>query len=122
MKKYEMYTFTNEKIFEVILNGFFQQEDAKQFVTDYTSNVKALNPKDTTMIIDCKKLSTIKADLIPDLEQCYKLYMSTGFKRIIFVCPDSSLGTSQLKRVGRNVNITADFVSSREEAVSLSKS
>ncbi|HEX3043821.1 MAG TPA: hypothetical protein VHY08_03625 [Bacillota bacterium] len=122
MPKFAFNVIKNDKIFEIAVNGFFQEEDAKQFLEGYSTNVKSFNPKEYSLIVDASKMSIIKADLTSGLEQCFKLYMSTGFKKIIIITPEDVIEKMQFERLSKDVNLNADLVINREEAIKIAKS
>ncbi|HEX3043247.1 MAG TPA: hypothetical protein VHY08_00720, partial [Bacillota bacterium] len=105
MPKFAFNVIKNDKIFEIAVNGFFLEEDAKEFVKDYLADIKSFNPKEYSLIIDSSKMSIIKADLISGLEQCFKLYMSTGFKKIIIITPEDVIEKMQFERLSKDVNL-----------------
>lgn len=105
-----------KKVFLLSFHGFFSVERAENFVQDFEKETGAINPQDYTLILDCSELAVFKPDILPILAECYKLYMSKNFKKIVFVNPTNATGKSQLKRVGTQVNLVADFVDTADEA------
>lgn len=110
------------KALVIKLSGFAPKDKAKDFIGLYNHAVSQVQTDKTTLIIDSTELKTFAPEILPVLEQSYKLYMSSGFKEVVMVCPQEIVATSQLKRVGRSVSFTGVFVNSKEEAVNISKS
>jgi hypothetical protein len=100
-----------KKILFITVGGFFQEEDGKNFLNDYNNAVKSIVPSTFTLALESSDLSTSKADMIPILENCMKMYKDTGFKNIISTSPTSPIALMQLKRLLSSLNLNVEFVS-----------
>lgn len=114
-------TDTLSKALIIKLSGFAPKEKASSFIDLYNMAVGKVVPSRTTLIIDSSELKTFAPQILPVLEQSYKLYMSTGFKNVIMVNPKDITAKSQLKRIGNTVSFTGLFVDSQAEALNISK-
>lgn len=109
---YSMKTDTVKKRFIVELKGFFQLEKAEQFVKDYNLALAQFNPAEYSFLTDCRLLAVFKPEILPILTQCYALYTSSGFNKIVIVEPESISAKSQIKRIAKQCNLIAIFVPS----------
>lgn len=101
-----------KKVFTATVGGFITPEMGEAFVKDYTKEIKGINPKDFTLVVDSTELKPSPADSIPILKGCFEFYMKDGFKKILMVEAKSATTNMQLKRVGRETNFTGEFVKS----------
>ncbi|MEW8994368.1 hypothetical protein [Clostridium sp.] len=100
-----------KKILFIAVGGFFQEEDGKNFLNDYNNAVKSINPSNFTLALESSDLSTSKAEMIPILENCIKMYKATGFKNIVSTPPKSAIAAMQLKRLLSSLNVDIQFIS-----------
>ena len=122
--KSDIVSFKNDvsnKALIITLKGFANAENSGLFIDLYKHNVSKINPQNYALIVDSSKLSTFPPDVLPVLEQSYKLYMSSQFQSIIMINPEMITAKSQLNRVARSVSFTGKFVNSLDEALTLSK-
>jgi len=96
-----------KKVLFITVGGFFQEEDGKNFLNDYNNAVKS----SFTLALESSELSTSKAEMIPILENCIKMYKATGFKNIVSTPPSSAIAAMQLKRLLSSLNVDIEFVS-----------
>ncbi len=99
-----------KKVLFITVGGFFQEEDGKNFLNDYNNAVKSITPSSFTLALESSELSTSKAEMIPILENCIKMYKSTGFKNIVSTPPSSAIAAMQLKRLLSSLNVDIEFV------------
>jgi len=109
---YTMKTDNSKKRFIIGLKGFFQAEQAGQFLEDYQATLSKFNTSGYSFLLDCSKLSVIKQELLPILKQCCQLYISSGFKKIVLIEPEGATAKMQVKRIAIETGLTAIFVSS----------
>lgn len=85
-------------------------EDGIRFVQDLGSLVKTINTNEYQLVLNCLKFGVFKPELLPILEQCYKLYKDCGFKEVVTIVNQLIL-SMQLKRIGKKVglNIVVDL-------------
>ena len=110
-----------EKMLLISFDGFPSTEETMVFVEDYMKNVASINAKDYSLVLDGKKLSPLKQEALPNLEQSYLAYMNEGYKNIIIITPESAITKMQLERVAKKVSFPVSYASSIEEAKVLSK-
>ena len=90
MEKYKFNLNESNKTLELQRSGFFNADDANQFISDYKNIVKNIHSKDYIINIDCKNMSIVKADLVDSLSGAIKSY-STDFKKAFFILDKSQL-------------------------------
>lgn len=105
----------SEKILLIKLEGFSQTETANNFVIEYNKAVVETNGDGYTLIVDATNLAAFKPDILPILEKCYQLYMSSGFKKIFMINPSKLTCKMQVQRIAKKVNFTGKFVDSMDE-------
>jgi|SRR5690625_762258 len=93
------------KVVNIMVEGSFTTEKAKEFVKDYQSKVAGLNAKEYTLQFDCKQLALAKADRVKDLEECFLLYKETGFKNVTFEIEKNLVLKMQLNRLARQTGL-----------------
>ncbi|MBP1915118.1 hypothetical protein [Lederbergia galactosidilytica] len=100
-----------KKEMNIEIVGNFTPEQAQQFIQDYNNNVNSIHASDFNLVLDCRDLNVVTKELIPALQDCYKLYQSTGFNKVIFEIGTSSIVKMQLNRIAREVGLTnVEFV------------
>ena len=82
------------------------QDDAIRFINDYERSVKGLNASEFKIDLDCTKLNVSTPDVLPMLEQCYKMYQATGFEFVIFRIAKNMVLRMQLNRVARATGLS----------------
>lgn len=108
-----------KRTFTIVLGGFAQTDKAANFVDDLKSSVATIPAQDYALIVDSEELKTFKPEILPVLEKSYALYMSLGFRKIIMINPKRVTPRLQLKRIARNCGFTGQFVTGKEEALSI---
>lgn len=121
MNKYQMNVKSLEKVFNVMVNGSFTNQDVDAFLKDYNKNLSRFAARDFSLLLDCKDLKVSTPDMLKLLGECYKMYMATGFKKVIFIKSSSAIVNSQLKRIADEVGLKASFVDSQAEAMNTAK-
>lgn len=91
---------TKEKLFMVKVGGFFKEDEAAAFLEDYLAKYKSINPREYSLVLDCKDLAVSGQNMIPVLKQRLEMYISQGFKKVYFVKLKSPTGMLQLRKVG----------------------
>lgn len=107
---YKIEVKNSKKILFIHVGGFFQEEEAKNFLNDYNKAVKSIIPSNFTLVLESSDLSTSKKEMLPALENCMKMYKNTGFKSIISSEPKSPITLMQLKRLLESINMNVEFV------------
>lgn len=108
---YSMNVNRGNKEMNIEIVGNFTPEQAQQFINDYNSNVNSINASEFNLVLDCKELNIVTQELIPALQECYKLYKSSGFHKVIFEIGNAPIVKMQLNRIAREVGLTnVEFV------------
>ncbi|WML42646.1 hypothetical protein [Neobacillus sp. PS3-40] len=94
------------KTIDMVVSGTFTPEKALQFVNDYQSKVGTIKAGEFILKCDCRELDVVTQDMIPDLENCYRLYQSSGFNKVVIEIKKSPVIKMQLSRIGRNTGLT----------------
>jgi anti-anti-sigma regulatory factor len=89
----------------VMVEGTFSQEDAGRFIQDYNERVSKFDPASYEIVLDCTKLNVSSPDVLPMLEQCYKMYKESGFKKVVFTIAKNPILKMQLGRVARSTKL-----------------
>ncbi|WP_445486499.1 hypothetical protein [Niallia sp. 03133] len=117
-----MFTFEKNQVKKelyITVSGFIKESEGEAFLAEYHQNVKQIVPSAYTLIVDSTNLSVSKADMLPVLEGCFKLYMSNRFKKILMINPSSVIARTQMQKLAQNINYTGVFVDSLAEAKNL---
>lgn len=93
------------KKFDIAVSGTFSEQDAVAFITQYNKETSAFAPKEYDIELDCTELNVSSQDVLPMLEQCYKLYIESGFKKVIFKIAKNVVLKMQLGRVARTTGL-----------------
>lgn len=83
MGNYKFNLDSNSKNMNVLIGGFFTKEDGAGYITEYKKYVDTISPSEYDLHLDCTDLAVTKADILPMLEECIKMYDKDGFKRVI---------------------------------------
>ncbi|WP_449619785.1 hypothetical protein [Robertmurraya sp. Marseille-Q9965] len=118
-KLYDIKIDTEKEILFVKVNGFFQEEDSKLYVSEFQTAVNTINPANYTLIVDGRGQEAIENHIIQDLKFALQLYSSANFKRIIIVNPMFEISKEQVADCVKEVDFKGDFVNSLEEAFSI---
>lgn len=94
-----------QKSVDMIIRGSFTPEMTQEFITDYQKKVSSVNASDYTLRLDCMDLNVVTPAMIPDLENCYRLYQSSGFKKVVFEIKKSPIIKMQLSRIARTTGL-----------------
>lgn len=115
---YKIDTYPQKKLFHVKTEGFFTVEEAKEFIDDFKTKAKTIDPSQYTLLVDAKDQKTSNADVAPLLETAIGLYIQTPFKKRYSVVMNSSIAMQQIKRIANKEVIDSfSFFESEEEAL-----
>ncbi|MCM3440061.1 hypothetical protein AB3Z07_21430 [Metabacillus halosaccharovorans] len=103
---YEIKVNHGAKTVEMYIGGTFTPTDVQNFVSDYQKEVSAINAPVYTLEIDCSYMDLLKQEMIPSLENSYKMYKESGFKKVIFKIKQNPVLKLQLNRLARNTGLT----------------
>jgi hypothetical protein len=109
----------SKKILNVALNSVVTTEAATaKVLAEYNQIVGRVNPKEYSLLIDCTDMGVFQTDAIETLTQLYKLYMSTGFKHIVFIKSKQPIQNMQLSKAANMVpGFSGVFVDSMADAL-----
>ncbi|RPJ95243.1 hypothetical protein CW357_11560 [Rummeliibacillus sp. TYF005] len=94
-----------KKEMNIKIIGNFTPEQAKRFMDDYNKNVNSINAADFNLVLDCLELAIVTPELVPALEDCYKLYKSSNFNKVIFEISNKPIVKMQLNRIAKKVGL-----------------
>lgn len=106
-KKYEFTNNAGLKELKVRLEGMFNAKDAEEYIRDYRDVVSRIKPNETVFNLDCTKMIVTPADVVPQLEGCFKMYKEDKFKKVVFKIPTKGgfILKSQFSRLARKVGL-----------------
>jgi hypothetical protein len=114
---FEMRVEPSKKAFIIKVGGFFQEEEAKDFISTYNRNVASFRPAEYNLVLVADELSTSKQEMLPVLEGVINMYRSTGFKNYYSTTPISVIAKIQLNKIAQKCNMNVIFVGSLEEVL-----
>ncbi len=103
---YEIKVNRGAKIVEMYIGGTFTATDVQNFVADYKKEISAISAKEFTLEIDCTYMDLLKQEMIPSLENSYKMYKESGFNKVVFKIKQNPVLKLQLNRLARNTGLT----------------
>lgn len=106
------------KVYRINLEGFAEPNETAQAVDGLAQKLKAMNVAEWSIVIDCRKLSTFKPEILPILERCYK-EIYEQFKHAVLINPENAVGRMQLQRVARQCAFTGKFVATEQEMMNI---
>lgn len=96
---YSMEINKEKKAFIVRVGGFFKEGEGEKFLEEYQENITKFNPREYNFVICGKDLKTSSQDAVQILDQCLKLYKSTGYKSYYTTMPASPTAKMQLNKL-----------------------
>ncbi|MBY0121587.1 hypothetical protein [Bacillus sp. S/N-304-OC-R1] len=120
MRKLYSFDLDEEKgIFFVKVCGFFKEEDAKIYLSEFQTIVNTINPSRYKLIIDGRGQEKVAGHVTGDITFVLNLYSMANFKKIIIINPSSPASRMQVENCVRNITFAGLFVDSIEEAYSI---
>lgn len=120
MGKLYSFKLDEEKgIFFVKVGGFFKEEDAKIYLSEFQTIVNTINPSRYKLIIDASGQEEVDDQVVDDIIFVLKLYSMANFKKIIVIIPSSPTSRMQIINCVREIIFPGIFVDSIEEAYSI---
>ena len=99
---YVFKTDTVKKEVRSILSGQAESpEEVQQFIASYQEVVSAVNAKEYTLVLDCRAMTLIYADMMGELEKCMHMYKASGFKAHRLILNDNPVLRKQIERAVR---------------------
>ncbi|PAD68944.1 hypothetical protein CHH83_11180 [Bacillus sp. 7586-K] len=86
--------------------GTFTPEDVQNFVKDYQAKVNSIDASAYTLDVDCTTMDILKPEMVPALENSFKMYKESGFGKVLFTINKSAILKMQLNRIARNSGLT----------------
>lgn len=104
-KKSELSLNKVTKVVFAKVKGSFTPEDAQYFVTEYKKIVNQIMAKEYELRFDCTELKVNTQDMVPVLKNCFDMYKSDGFKKIVFDCSNNAALKMQCHRVAKMADL-----------------
>ncbi|MDD3229010.1 MAG: hypothetical protein PHE09_07290 [Oscillospiraceae bacterium] len=84
----------------ISVKGHMDTPTAEKFVNEYKQQVSKIIPSQYILDVDGNELSVVTADMQESLKSCFKLYQSTGFKKVILhINKSNAILSMQVKRI-----------------------
>jgi hypothetical protein len=96
----------NKKV-TILLSGYLRESDFPNFLKDYEELKNEINIKETTLILDARKMNVFAPTLQYKLVDLYKDY--TNFKQVIVKSTDLPAVILQLKRMLNSADLLDNF-------------
>ncbi|QQZ08734.1 hypothetical protein [Heyndrickxia vini] len=120
MRKLYSFELDEEKgIFFIKVGGFFKEEDAKIYLSEFQTIVNTINPSRYKLIIDGREQEEVADQVVDDITFVLKLYSMANFKKILIINPSSPTSRMQVENCVRKIIFPGIFVDSIEEAYSI---
>jgi hypothetical protein len=107
--KYTMEVNTDTKVFWTEVHGEYLPEDSEAFVTKYLELSAQVDAKEWTLVVECAGLVTQDEDMLVLLGNCFRLYVSTGWKRVELAGYSTKVLQMQMKKLARDLGANFDF-------------
>ncbi|SDJ78484.1 hypothetical protein [Sediminibacillus albus] len=106
MTKYTINVVSSSKTIEMEVKGSFSSEDVKNFVTDYQKKVNSIDASSYTLDVDCTSMDLLTKDMVPSLENSFKMYNESGFNKVVFTIKKNPVLKMQLNRIAKSAGLT----------------
>jgi hypothetical protein len=116
---FEMDYELGKKVLHIIVEGSFNENIGLKFLAYYNNILKKINSQKTNLIIESQNLNISLPNMIEIMKQCYQLYNSSNFTKMIVVLPTSVTVALQAKNKAKDAGFTGEFAKSLDEAYSL---
>ncbi len=103
----------------VKVSGFFKEEDAKVYLSEFQTMVNTINPSSYKLIVDAREQEPVEKNVMGDIIAVLKIYLRAKFKKLVIVNPNSEIFKKQVEKCVKEVNFKGTFVGSLEEAYNL---
>jgi hypothetical protein len=101
------------------VGGFFKEEDAKLYLSEFQTVVNTINPSRYKLIIDGRGQEAVADHVVGDIEFVLKLYWDAHFKKIIIINPSSPASRIQVENCVKRISFPGIFVDTVEEAYNI---
>ncbi|PKG22603.1 hypothetical protein [Niallia nealsonii] len=120
MGKLYSFELDEEKgIFFVKVGGFFKEENAKIYLSEFQTIVNTINPSKYKLIIDGRGQEKVAGHVVDDITFVLQLYSMANFKKIIIINPSSPASRMQIENCVRKIIFPGILVDSIDEAYSI---
>lgn len=85
--------------FSITLEGLFTPEETDQFVSGFMSEIKKIQPSKSELIFDVTKFQILPANMHETLKNCFQMYQSFGFKKILIYLGGNAILGMQVRRI-----------------------
>jgi hypothetical protein len=119
VKMYVIRIDKENSLLYVKVNGFFKEEDAKGYMSEFQTAVNTIDPPMYTLFVDGSQQEAFDSTLLDDLKFVLKLYSSANFKKIVIINPSSFVSKIQVDVCVKETNFKGIFVDTLEEAYKL---
>ena len=93
-------------VLTIKIGGFFSKEDGEAYIREYNSQLRKINPKTKSLVLDCRELKVTTQDLLPMLQGCIVKYCSDEFKNVkAIINKNQPVLSMQIKKLVRNANV-----------------
>lgn len=116
IKLYEIKLETDKNTLFVVASGFFKEEDAKVYISEFQTMVNTINPAQYKLIIDVSGQEAVEPHVIEDIKFVLKIYSTARFKKVVVINPLSKEAKLQIEKCAKELNFEADFVDTIKEA------
>jgi hypothetical protein len=93
-------------VMKVNLAGEFDKPTVANFVTRYKAEVAKIKPAACELVITIAQMKVQTADMQVVLQECFKLYGSTGFKKIKMDVGNNVVLAMQARRIAKTCGLT----------------
>lgn len=118
----KLYTFEldeEKSTLFVKVGGFFKEEDAKIYLSEFQTIINTINPSRYKLIIDGRGQEKVAGHVVEDITFVLKLYAMANFKKIIIINPSTPASRMQVENCVKEINFPGIFVDSIDEAYSI---
>ncbi|MFJ5624375.1 hypothetical protein ACIQD3_16940 [Peribacillus loiseleuriae] len=105
-EKYSIKVNEGKKVVDMFVGGSFTPIDVQNFVKDYQKIVASVDVASYQLIIDCTTMDLLTQEMVPSLENSYRMYKESGFEKVIFTIKENAILKMQLSRLARNTGLT----------------
>jgi hypothetical protein len=116
IRLYDIKLDTETNTLLVTASGFFKEEDAKVYISEFQTIVNTINPKHYKLIIDASGQEAVENHVLEDIKFVLQLYSSARFKKVVIINPLSKTSQLQIENCAKEINFEADFVTTIDEA------
>lgn len=103
----------------VKVRGFFKEEDAKVYLSEFQTMVNTIDPSNYKLIVDAREQEPVEKNVMEDMIAVLNIYLRAKFKKLIIVNPTSQILKKQVEDCVKKVNFEGTFVCSLEDAYNL---